>query len=82
MNVGDVLEWQCPKLPHVIHRWRVFGIHLGASGQESLIECESITHDPGWTGEWEFNPRVFIPEPLTRNLKCTSGEQSDDQNNR
>lgn len=66
--VGDVLRWQCPEFPNVVHRWRIVGIHLGAVGQESLIECESLTHTPGWTGPMEFHPRVFIPEPLTRSL--------------
>lgn len=81
MNVGDILEWQCPKFPHVVHRWRVVGIHLGATGQESLIEAESTTHQPGWTGEWEYHPRVFIPEPLTRDLKnLTSGKAEGESN--
>jgi hypothetical protein len=74
MKPGDILEWQCPKFSHVIHQWRVIGVHLGAEGQESLIEAESITHKPGWTGKWEYHPRVFIPEPLTRELKIIEGE--------
>ncbi|MGL5447543.1 MAG: hypothetical protein ACRDBL_09560 [Rhabdaerophilum sp.] len=67
-DVHDILEWRCPTYPHVVHRWRVVGIHIGAERQESLIEAESITHEPGWTGLWEHHPRVFIPEPLTRSL--------------
>lgn len=30
-----------------LHRWRVLGVHLGALGQESLVELESETHKPG-----------------------------------
>jgi hypothetical protein len=69
MSPGDVIRWQCPKFPNVIHDWRVIGVHLGAVGQESLIEMESLTHSPGWTGEWEFHPRLFVPEVLLRGLQ-------------
>lgn len=68
LQVGDVLRWQCRDYPTNVHRWRVFGVHLGALGQEGLIECESLTHTPGWTGPMEFHPRVFLPEVLTRSL--------------
>ncbi len=66
LRPGDVLRWQCPDFPHVTHRWRVFGVYIGAMGQESLIECESLTHTPGWTGPGSDHQRVFIPEPLVR----------------
>jgi hypothetical protein len=67
MNVDDILEWKCPKFGNV-HRWRVVGIHLGAVQTESLIEMESITHKPGWTGHWEYHPRIWVPEVLVRDL--------------
>lgn len=51
------------------HRWRVEGIHLGALRQESLVEMESETHEPGWTGEWEYHPRLFVPIILLRGAK-------------
>ena len=76
MKPGDIVEWKCPKFQHVIHRWRVVGVHLEAVGGESLIECESITHKPGWTGEWEFHPRLFIPEVLLRGLPIDRSEQA------
>lgn len=44
------------------HRWVVKGIHLGALGQESLIHLEGLSHEPGWTGPWEFHPMLFVPE--------------------
>ena len=44
------------------HRWTVKGIHLGALGQESLIHLEGLSHEPGWTGPWEFHPMLFVPE--------------------
>lgn len=74
MSPGDVLVWKCPKFPDNVHRWRVVGVHLGGlndDGQwtESLIEMESLTHAPGWTGQWEYHPRVFVPEVLLRDLK-------------
>lgn len=73
MSPGDILRWQCPRFPHVVHRWRVVGVHLGgkdADGRdtESLIEMESVTHAPGWTGHWEYHPRLFVPEVLVRHL--------------
>lgn len=80
MKPGDILVWRCPKFPHVVHRWRVVGVHLGGKntdGQdtESLIEMESVTHAPGWTGQWEYHPRVFVPEVLVRDLRI-AGEDS------
>ena len=66
LQPGDILRWQCPKFPANVHRWRVLGVHLGALGQESLIECESITHSPG--SAEVHHPRVFIPEVLVRAL--------------
>lgn len=66
LSPGDIVQWQCPRFPHVVHRWKVFGVHYGAMGQESLIEMESLTHQPGWTGEWEHHPRIWVPEPLLR----------------
>jgi hypothetical protein len=79
MKPGDILVWQCPRFPHVVHKWRVVGVHLGGKDEEgrdteSLIEMESITHAPGWTGHWEYHPRVFVPEPLTRGLKVESSD--------
>jgi len=47
-------------------RWKIEGIHLGALGQESLIELKSLTHKAGWTGQWEYHPMVFVPEPFVR----------------
>lgn len=69
LRPGDVLRWRCPTYPTNVHRWRVLGCYLGGMGQESLIECESLTHRPGYTGEDSYHPRVFIPEVLVR--QCT-----------
>jgi hypothetical protein len=73
MKPGDIIIWQCQKFTN-IHKWKVMGVHLGAVGQEGLIEVESLTHKPGWTGEWEFHPRLFIPEVLLANLKIEQSE--------
>ena len=67
MRVGDIVERR--GMGGTLHQWRVIGIHLGAaapSGRptESLVELESITHEPGWTGEFEYHPRLWVPEVL------------------
>lgn len=70
--VNDVIEW-ADNMGEP-HRWRVIGIHLGALGQEGLIECESITHKPGWTEDIGHHPRVWIPEVLCRRLRVVYRE--------
>lgn len=83
MNTGDIIEWQCSKFPDAsVHKWRVVGIHLGGQHKngrwtESLIEMESITHEPGVTGEFEYHPRLWVPEVLVRHLKITAGATSE-----
>lgn len=62
LSVGDVLIYG------TTHRWVVRAIHLGADGQESLIEMESLTHKPGWTGVWEYHHTLWVPEVLVRHL--------------
>jgi hypothetical protein len=62
MKPGDILKKEN-------HLWRVEGVHLGSTGQESVIEVESISHKPAWTGEWEYHPRMFIPEILLRDAE-------------
>ena len=56
------------------HRWRVRGVHLGALGQESLIEVENVSHKPGWTGEWMTHQLMWIPEILVRSCKISVEE--------
>ncbi len=67
ISVGDILEWADNMAPP--HRWQVKGIHLGALGQEGLIEMESVTHKAGHTGEWEWHPIIWVPEVLCRRLR-------------
>jgi len=74
MSPGDIIIWEDPQRMASAHKWRVVGIHLGAVGEESLIEMESLTHKPGNTGEWEWHPRVFVPEVLVRHLKMEPKE--------
>ncbi len=71
---GDVLEWRCPKYPEVVHRWHVRGCHIGGEGQESLIEIESLTHEPGTVEDLSpFGlPVLWVPEPLLRGLKIVA----------
>jgi hypothetical protein len=70
LQPGDVLRWQCAKFPKNIHRWRVRSVCLGAVGQESLIEIESLTHSPGDGAEFPVKmPILAVPEVLVRNLE-------------
>ena len=77
LTPGDILRWQCSAYPANIHRWRVRSICLGGTGQESLIEMESLTHAPGSGAEFPFAlPIVIVPEVLVRNLVIEDvGEQ-------
>jgi len=77
LRVGDVLRWESGQTPNNIHRWRVRSICLGAIGQESLIEMESLTHSPGVGAEFHFPcPIVIVPEVLVRALMIEDiGEQ-------
>ena len=63
---GAIIEWRCATFPNNVHRWQVNGVHLGGLGVESLIEMESMTHKPGWSGEWEAHPVVWVPDVLLR----------------
>ena len=47
--------------PESEHRYKVYGVHMGALKQEDLVEIESISHEAGWTGQWEYHPRMFVP---------------------
>lgn len=66
-SVGDIVEWADNM--GAPHRWLIKGVHLGAADHESLIEMKSVTHKPGWTGEWEYHPIVWVPEVLCRHLR-------------
>lgn len=57
-SVGDIIE---ATMGSAVHRYEVFGCHIGAVDQESLIEVESISHKAGWTGQWEYHPRLWLP---------------------
>lgn len=74
-DVGDVLIWTCPTHSTNIHRWRVLSICLGAIGQESLIEVESLTHSPGGATDWGMQQRLFVPEVLLRDLPFDKAER-------
>ena len=70
MQPGDVLRWQCPVYPANVHRWRVRSVCLGGTGQEGLIEMESLTHSPGSGAEFPFAmPIVVVPSVLVRDLE-------------
>jgi hypothetical protein len=77
LRPGDVLRWQCPTFPKNVHRWRVLSVCLGGTGQEGLIEMESLTHSPGHGAEFDVAmPIVIVPEVLARALVIEDvGEQ-------
>ena len=60
-GVGDLLEWRCPNFG-LTRQWRVNGIHLGGSNQESVCELVSVSHSPSGEG------RMMVPEALLRGL--------------
>lgn len=60
MQPGDLLEFRCPRFG-LVTQWRVWGIHLGAMNQESLIEVQSITNRPA-----DDFRRMMVPEQMTR----------------
>jgi hypothetical protein len=68
MKPGDIIEWRSdgPRMDD-IHLWRIMGIHLGTEGQESVVHVENISHKPAWTGEWETQIAMYIPECLIFN---------------
>lgn len=69
LRPGDVLRWQCPTHPTNVHRWRVHSVCLGAIGQESIIEMESLTHSPGRGAEFDMPLAIVaVPEVLVRSL--------------
>lgn len=67
---GDVLRWKHPTDSVYDHRWKVLGVHLGGKNEEtgrfteSLIHVENVSHEPGWTGEWETQVAMYIPDCL------------------
>ena len=50
------------------HRYEIHGVHIGAINQENLVEIESLSHQPGWTGKWEYHPRMFVPLWMLQNI--------------
>lgn len=67
MMPGDLLEYRCPEFG-VVFQWRVFGIYLGASGQESLVEVGPVHQKPGTDSLNREHARMMVPEPMTRSL--------------
>ena len=78
---GDLLEYRCPKFG-IVWQWRVLSVCLGTERQESLIEIAPVMAKPGQTIGGDLQPTVWVPEPLTRQLKVVrvseAVEQDDD----
>lgn len=64
---GDLLEYRCPTFG-IVWQWHVHGVYLGASRQEGLVEISPVMAQPGSKGICP-EPRVLVPEPMTRALK-------------
>jgi hypothetical protein len=66
MKPRDILMWRDDMYGH--HRlWEVTGVFLGADGQESLIQIQSLTEMPG-VAYGNPMPVLYVPEPLVRGL--------------
>ena len=74
MNVGDLLEYRCPKFG-LVTQWRVLSVCLGAERQESLIELRPITNAPGVGTSGGHMQTVWVPEQLTRGLTVAAPAQ-------
>jgi hypothetical protein len=81
MQPGSILVYRGQN-PSMEHRWRVVGVHHGGRDSktgrqtESLVEMESLTHEPGWTGQWEYHPRVFVPWVLVKDLEIVASAET------
>lgn len=67
MAPGHLLEYRCPRFG-IMFQWRVIGIYLGATRQESMIEVEPVFLSPGTDSQGKKYPRMMVPEPMTRGL--------------
>jgi len=71
MKPGDIIFWEDKQFG--VHRfYRVEGCHLGAVGQESLIELRCLTEKPGTAYGKDLPATTMVPEPLVRNLPVYS----------
>lgn len=67
MKPGDIIFWEDKEHGH--HRfYRVDGVHLGADGQTSVIEIDSLTERSANPHGFE-NVAMFVPEPLLRHVQ-------------
>jgi len=66
LKPGDIIEWRDVKFGHH-RRWKVHGIHIGATEQESVICLEATDRTPAWD---EIHlPLMWVPEVLTRQCR-------------
>lgn len=68
MKPGDLLEYRCPNFG-IVWQWRIHSICVGAERQEGLIEVSPVMAKPGYNLLGQHQPTVWVPEPMTRNLK-------------
>lgn len=76
MNVGDLIEYRCPKFG-LVTQWRVVAVCLGAERQESLIGLEPVTNSPGCGTSGPVMQTVWVPEQLTRGLNIAFRQEGD-----
>jgi hypothetical protein len=70
MKPGDIAMWRDDLYGH--HRlWEIKGVFLGAEGQESLIQLQSISEKPG-IAFGNALPVLYVPEPMVRSLTVYS----------
>ncbi len=71
MKVHDLLVYRDNQFGH--HRiWEVKSICLGAAGQESLVELESLTEKPGISTDSRTHYTTWVPEPILRQFPVFS----------
>lgn len=74
MKPGDALVWEDPRMPQRhIHVWTVEGIHIGGTGQESVIALKTASHSPAWD-ETEITT-MYVPEVLLRGCKVMQAKK-------
>lgn len=74
MKVGDALVWEDPRMPQRhIHVWTIQGIHIGGTGQESVIALKNASHSNAWD-ETEIET-MYVPEVLLRGCKLMQAKK-------
>ena len=72
INVGDLLEYRCPRFG-LVTQWRVEGIFLGGRNEESVIHVTSVSRRPSSI----IDGPMLIPEQMIRHLTIIRAAETD-----